>query len=66
MMNITISEVYNQAKDIEKGKIEIMSAIPFVKESTVGSERTEKNKNGFIAVICKYRSSTRKSKRILV
>ena len=49
-MNIAISEACKQASDAEKGKIEIRPAIPFVPESTVESDRTDKNKDEFISV----------------
>ena len=54
-MNIAIAEACSSASDAEKGKIEIRPAIPFVPESAVESERTEKNKDDFIAVTCRYR-----------
>ena len=62
-MNIAISEAYKQASDAEKGKIEIRPAIPFVPESTVESDRTDKNKDKFISVTCKYRPSAGDSKK---
>ena len=44
-MNIAISEACEQESDAEKSKIEIRSAIPFVPESTVESDRIDKNKD---------------------
>ena len=38
-------------------------AIPFVPESTVESDRTDKNKDEFISVTCRYRPSARDSKK---
>ena len=49
-MNIAISEACKQASDVKKGKIEIRPAISFVPESTVESDRTDKNKDEFISV----------------
>ena len=46
-MNIAIFEVCKQASDVKKGKIEIRPAISFVPESTVESDRTDKNKDEF-------------------
>ena len=43
-MTIAISEPCNQASDAKKGKIEIRPAIPFVLESTVKSDRTDKTR----------------------
>ena len=57
-MNIAISEACKQVSDAEKGKIEIRLAIPFVPESTVESDRTDKNKDEFISVTCRYRPSS--------
>ena len=62
-MNIAISEACKQASDAEKGKIEIRPAIPFVPESTVESDRTDKNKDEFISVTCRYRPSAGDSKK---
>ena len=62
-MNIAISEACKQASDAEKGKIEIRAAIPFVPESTVESDRTDKNKDEFISVTCRYRPSAGDSKK---
>ena len=62
-MNIAISEACKQASDAEKGKIEIRPAIPFVSESTVESDRTDKNKDEFISVTCRYRPSAGDSKK---
>ena len=62
-MNIAIAEACNSASDAEKCKIEIRPAIPFVPESAVESERTEKNKDDFIAVTCRYRPSAGDSKK---
>ena len=45
IMNIAIPEACKQASDAKKGKIEIRPAIPFVPESTVEPERTDKNKD---------------------
>ena len=56
-MNFAISEACKQASDAEKGKIEIRPAIPFVPESTVESDRIDKNKDEFISVTCRYRPS---------
>ena len=42
-MNIAISEACKQLCDAEKGKIEIRPAIPFVPESTMESDRINKN-----------------------
>ena len=53
-MNIAIYKACSQASDAEKGKIKIRPAIPFVLESTVEAERTDKNKDEFIPVTCKY------------
>ena len=58
-MNGTIYKVCSQASDTEKGKIAIRPAIHFVPEYVIESERTEKNKDEFIAVV--YRSSARDS-----
>ena len=55
--NIVISETCNQASDAEKDKIEIRPAMPFVLESTVDSERADKNKDEFISVAFRYRPS---------
>ena len=57
-MNIAIAEACSKAGDAEKGKIEIRPAIPFVPESAVESDRTDKNKDDFIAVTCRYRPSS--------
>ena len=54
-MNIDISEASNQASDAEKGKIDIRTIIPFAPESTVEIETTDKNKDEFISVTCRYR-----------
>ena len=62
-MNIAISEVCKQASGAEKDKIEIRPAIPFVPESTVESDRTEKNKDRFISVPCRYRPNAGDSKK---
>ena len=62
-MNIAIAEAYSKASDAEKGKIEIRPAIPFVPESAVESDRTDKNKNDFISVTCMYRPSSGDSKK---
>ena len=62
-MNIAIAEACSKASDAEKGKIEIRPAIPFVPESAVESDRTEKNKDDFIAVTCRYRPSAGDSKK---
>ena len=62
-MNIAISEACKQAIDAEKGKIEIRPAIPFVPESTVESDRTDKNKDEFISVTCRYMPSAGDSKK---
>ena len=59
----TISKACSQTSNAEKGKIEIRSAIPFVRESTVESERTEKNKDAFISVTCRYRPSAGNSQK---
>ena len=61
-MNITITEACTQASDAEKGKIEIRPAIPFVPETTVETDRTDKNKDEFISVTCRYRPSAKDSK----
>ena len=55
-----------QASDTKKGKIEIKPAILFIPESTVGSERTDKNKDEFISVTCVLRSSPDNSKKIIM
>ena len=60
--NIAILELCKQASDAEKGMIEIRPAIPFVPESTVEPERTDKNKDEFISVTCRYRPSAGDSK----
>ena len=65
-MNIAIAEACSKASDAEKGKIEIRPAIPFVPESAVESDRTEKNKDDFIAVTCRYRPSAGDSKKIIM
>ena len=52
-----------RASDVEKGKIEIRPTIPFVPESTVDLDRTDKNKNEFISVTCRYRPSVGDSKK---
>ena len=65
-MNVAISTAYSLASDAENGKIEITPAIPFVPESTVGSERTDENKNEFISVTCVLRSSPDNSKKIIM
>ena len=57
IMNNAISEACKQTSDAEKGKIEIRPAIPFVPESIVESDRTNKNKDEFISVTCSYRPS---------
>ena len=62
-MNIAISKWHNQASDAVKGKIEISPAIPFAQESTVDSKRTDKNKDVFILVICRYSPSAGNSKK---
>ena len=60
---MAISETCKQASDAEKGKIEIRPATPFVPESTVELDRTDKNKDEFISVTCRYRSSAGDSKK---
>ena len=50
-MNIAISEGCNH------DKVKIRIAIPFVPESTVVSERIDKNKDDCITVTCRYRFS---------
>ena len=50
-MNIAIAEACSKSSDAEKGKIEIRPAIPFIPESAVDSERTEKNKDDFITCL---------------
>ena len=62
-MNIAIAEACSKASDTEKGRIETRPAIPIVPESTVESDWTEKNKDGFIAVTCRYRPSAGVSKK---
>ena len=62
-MNIAIAEACSKSSDAEKGKIEIRPAIPFIPESAVDSERTEKNKDDFITVTCRYRPSAGDSKK---
>ena len=62
-MNIAISKACKQASDAEKGKIEIRPAILFVPESTIESDRTNKNKDEFIQVNCRYRPSAGDSKK---
>ena len=54
---------FSKASDVEKGKIDIRSAIPFVPESAVESDRTDKNKDDFFAVTCRYRPSAGDSKK---
>ena len=56
-MDVAILKVYSQASVAEKCKIEIRPAVPFVQESTVDPERTDKNKVEFITVLSRYRSS---------
>ena len=56
-MNIAIAEVCSKASDAEKGRIEIRPAISFEPESAVEFDRTDKNKDDFIAVTCRYRPS---------
>ena len=58
IMNIAISEACKQASDAKKGKIEIRPAFPFVPESTVESDSTNKN-----SVTCMYRPSAGDSKK---
>ncbi len=43
MNNIAITEACSKTSDAEKGRIKIRPATRFVPESTVKSERTEKN-----------------------
>ena len=62
-MNIAISEACKQTSDTKKDKIEIRPAIPFIPESTVESDRTDKNKDEFISVTCRYRPSAGDSKK---
>ena len=57
-MNIAISEVCKQVSDAKKGKIEIRPAIPFVPESTVESDWTNKNKDEFISTILYHYQQT--------
>ena len=54
-MNVAISKSYMQASGTEKGDIEIRPTIPFLPGQTVGSERTEKNRDEFLTVTCRYR-----------
>ena len=53
-MNIAIYSACSHASDAKKGKIEIRPDIPFVQESTVEAERTDKNTDKFVSVTCKY------------
>ena len=62
-MNIAISEACKEASDAEKGKIQIRPAIPFVPESTVESDRTNKNEDESISVTYRYRPSAGDSKK---
>ena len=62
-MNATISEVYSKTSDAEKSNIEIRPTIPFVPESTVEAERTDKNRVIFILVTCRQRPSAGDSKK---
>ena len=62
-MNIAISEACKQTSDAKKGKIEIRPDISFVPESSVESDRTDKNKDEFILVTCRYRPSAGDSKK---
>ena len=62
-INIAISEACSQASDAKKGKIEFRPAIPFVPESAVESDQTDKNKDDFISVTCRYRPSAGDSKK---
>ena len=62
-MNIDIFEVCKQASYTKKDKINTRPAIPVAQESTVESERTDKNKDKFISVTCRYRPSAGDSKK---
>ena len=62
-MNIAIFEACKEASDAKKYKIEISPAIHFVSESTVESEKTDKNKDEFISAACRYRPSAGDSKK---
>ena len=48
---------------IQRGKIEIRPANSFASESAVDLERTEENKNDFIAETCRYMPWTGNSKK---
>ena len=50
-MNVAIFKACSQASDAKNGKIGIRPGIPFVSESKVDSERTEKNKDDVIALM---------------
>ena len=65
-MNIGISEACNQASDAEKGMIESRLAILFVPESIVEAERTDMDKDKFILVNCRYRSSAEDFAKIIM
>ncbi len=62
-MNIDIAEAYSNVSHVEKGRIENTPPIPFVPEYAVESDRTEKNKDDFITVTCRYRPSAGDSKK---
>ena len=59
-MSIDISK---QLGNAENGKIEIRSSIIIVPKSTVDSQRTDKNKDEFISVTCRYSPSAGDSKK---
>ena len=63
-MKIKISEACREANDAETFRVEDKPAIPFMSEATIDLESTEKNKNknNFIAVMCRYGPSAGDSK----
>ena len=65
-MNITFLEVCSQESYAKKGHVEIRPLIPLVLISIVESERTDKNNNDFIAVMCRYRPSDMDTKKIIM
>ena len=61
--NIAVSKACCQASDAEKHKIEIRPTIPFVSDSKVYLQMTDKSNDEFISVLCRYRPSAGDSKK---
>ena len=49
-MNVAIFKAYNQASEVENGKVKMRPATPFVSGSTVELGRTDQNKDDFISI----------------